>query len=380
MSEQLPPDSRRRHQSGSSLPALLGIAAIVAALALAFAWTAGWLQPAKLTPQRFVDTIEKANGAEHPGYRRAHTKGICVAGTFESNGTGVDLSKAKVFAAGTRIPVMGRLSIAGGMPHAADSQGRVRSMALSLKTDDGQEWRTAMNSFPVFMVSTAQGFYDLNVASTADPATGKPDPAKMGAFLKAHPEAAPFFHWATTAPWSTSFASTTYNGVNAFRFVDAKGGSRYVRWSMLPKAPFEEMTPDQLKAAAPDFLDEDLKTRLAAGPLSWDLVVTVAAAGDPVADDTKAWPDDRRKVTVGTLTLDHAEPQATGPCRDINFDPLVLPAGIEGSEDPILAARSAVYSVSFNRREHEIGAGEAPEATGQKADPTPASKPEEAKP
>jgi catalase len=253
-------------------------------------------------------------------------------------------------------------------------------MALLLKTDDGQEWRTAMNSFPVFMVSDAQGFYDLNVASTADPATGKPDPAKMGAFIKAHPEAAPFFQWASTAPWSTSFASTTYNGVNAFRFVDNKGGSHYVRWSMLPRAPFEEMTQEQLAAAAPDFLDDDLNARLAAGPLSWDLVVTVAADGDPVADSTKAWPEDRRKLTVGTLTLNHAEPQTTGACRDINFDPLVLPAGIEGSDDPILAARSAVYSVSFNRREHEIGAGQAPEATGRMIEPPQAAKPEEAKP
>ncbi|MEO6228000.1 MAG: catalase, partial [Thermomonas sp.] len=51
-------------------------------------------------------------------------------------------------------------------------------------------------------------------------------------------------------------------------------------------------------------------------------------------------------------------------CRDINFDPLVLPTGVEGSGDPVLAARSAVYSVSFNRREHDIASGKAAAATG----------------
>jgi hypothetical protein len=39
-----------------------------------------------------------------------------------------------------------------------------------------------------------------------------------------------------------------------------------------------------------------------------------------------------------------------GPCRDINFDPLVLPAGMVASDDPLLAARSAVYPESFRRR------------------------------
>ena len=53
------------------------------------------------------------------------------------------------------------------------------------------------------------------------------------------------------------------------------------------------------------------------------------------------------------LTIDHAETEAPGNCRDINFDPLVLPAGIEPSDDLILAARSAVYSESFRRREGE---------------------------
>lgn len=348
----------------SPLPALAAIAVIVSALAIAFAWIAGCFTPSRLTPARLADAIEKANGQQNPGYRRAHTKGVCVAGTFESNGAGVALSKARVFAVG-KLPVLGRMSIAGGAPHGPDNEGRVRSLALQLITDDGQEWRTAMNSFPFFMVSTARGFYDLNVASVPDPATGKPDPATMAAFLKAHPEAAPFFEWAKTAPWSTSLASTTYNGVDSFRFVDASGGSRYVRWSMRPQRAFEAMSADQLKAADPNFLSADLAARLAQGPLRWDLVVTVAGANDPISDPTRPWPEDRQQLVVGTLSLDHMDPQATGACRDINFDPLVLPTGIEGSDDPILAARSAVYSVSFNRREHEIGTGQAPEASGQ---------------
>jgi catalase len=64
------------------------------------------------------------------------------------------------------------------------------------------------------------------------------------------------------------------------------------------------------------------------------------------------------------VTFTATSPQDTGGCRDINYDPTVLPDGMAPSKDPILAARSAVYSVSFNRREHEIGTGQAPEAAG----------------
>jgi catalase len=45
----------------------------------------------------------------------------------------------------------------------------------------------------------------------------------------------------------------------------------------------------------------------------------------------------------------HIESEETGACRDINYDPLVLPSGIAPSDDPLLSARSAAYSQSFTR-------------------------------
>jgi catalase len=58
-------------------------------------------------------------------------------------------------------------------------------------------------------------------------------------------------------------------------------------------------------------------------------------------------------VDVGILTLDHVESEETSPARDINFDPLILPAGMAPSDDPLLSTRSAVYSQSFTRRAGE---------------------------
>jgi catalase len=126
-----------------------------------------------------------------------------------------------------------------------------------------------------------------------------------------------------------------------------------VRWSFVPTAQPEAVSPDQLKAKGADFLAADITQRVQSAPQRWTLVVTVANPGDPTADPSKAWPEDRRKVDAGTLVVNAIEPEANGPCRDLNFDPTVLPSGMHVSDDPFPAARSAAYSVSFNRRTAE---------------------------
>ncbi len=338
-----------------------GIVVVVGALAAAFAWTAGWLTPARVTAPRLVDTIE--NGKPFAGFRRAHARGVCVAGYFEPMPEAAALSRARVFTQ-ARTPAIGRMSVGGADPLGAEAQARVRSLALQLQTDDGQQWRLAMNSFPFFAVSTPQAFGEQAVASRPDPATGKPDPAKMQAFLARHPEAAKFMAWASSAPWSSSFANTAYNGVHAFAFTNAAGERRYVRWSFVPEAPFAPLPPEQRAAADTSYLTDELAARLAKGPLRWTLEVTLAEAGDSIENPSQPWPETRKRVAAGTFVLERAYDQATGDCRDINFDPTVLPAGIAPSRDPVLAARAAAYAVSFNRRQREVADG-AGQPTGE---------------
>lgn len=336
---------------------LLPIFLIVAVLALLFAWVGGWFGGKGVTPQAMADTAE-ASGSPQPGFRRAHSKGICIVGTFAPTSEAAQLSTARVFSQAS-TPVLGRFSNPGNDPHAPDNKAAVRGMALQLKTDDGQEWRMAMNSFPFFASSTPEGFQAMNVARLPVPATGKPDPEKMKAVLAKHPEIANFMAWSKDARTPDSLANTRFNAVNAFRLIDAQGRERAVRWSMRPHAPFVAADPERLASASRDFLGEDLDRRLAAGPLQWDMVMQFAAPGDPIEDPSKAWPDTRPETKVGTLSLTRAQAQAGGPCFDLNFDPLILPQGIAATDDPVLHARSAVYSVSFNRREREISRGQA---------------------
>ena len=133
---------------------------------------------------------------------------------------------------------------------------------------------------------------------------------------------------------------------------------------MRPQTPFVEMDKTQRAQAPLDYLADELNQRLAAGPVRWDMQVSLPEAGDAIDDPSQPWPDSRRQITVATLVLTQWQPQAEGPCRDLNFDPLILPTGVAGSDDPILAARSAVYAQSFDRREREIASGKAADATG----------------
>lgn len=352
MVDRSSPPSRQQKpplSAGSTALRLAAIGAVVVVAAGLFGYVGGYLDPQRLTPKTIVDTFEHNNGA-HPGYRRNHPKGVCVAGYFDSNGAAAEFSKAQVLSA-TKTPVVGRFALPTGNPYSADSGAPLRSLALRFNLANGQQWRTGMNSMPVFPVGTPEAFYGLLQATAPDPATGKPDPAKPPAFFAAHPETGPFLAWAKSHKPSASYTTENYNSVNAFYLVSADGKRQAVRWNMVP------VNQDEAGATAPegnDYLEKDLSQHLANGPLRWNLIFTLANPGDPTNDASKQWLGEHRTVNAGTLVLESTTPQLSGDCRDINYDPLVLPSGIEGSDDPLLAARSAVYAVSYKRRTREV--------------------------
>ena len=337
---------RRSPITNSATGSLALIAVLVAATAAGFAYTAGWFSPNRLTPSRLVATLAPPGGPTL-GFRRNHAKGICFTGKFESNGNGSALSSAQLLASGS-YAVTGRFNLATPDSKAQDGMARVRGLSLRIKTPDGQEWRSAMITAPFFPVATVQGFYELQKASAR-----KDDPDAMKTFAAAHPEIAAFGTWAGSAPFTGSYAEERYNGLNSFLFTDASGRDHAVRWSFVPAAAPVAVPAAELKQRDPDFLAKEITDRVQKQAQRWTMAVTVANPGDPTADPSKAWPPDRRTVEVGTLVVSTIEPEPDGPCRDINFDPTVLPRGMRVSDDPFPAARSATYSVSFNRRTAE---------------------------
>ncbi len=337
------------------VPALLlrlaAIGAILGVIAGLFAYAGGWFTPHKLTPAAFADRFQQINGI-HSGFRRNHAKGVGVSGWFTSNGNGIAVCKAAIFQPG-KVPVIGRFSLAGGQPYAADADAVARGLGLRFAPPGGEEWRTAMLNLPVFPVATPKAFYDQLLAMAPDKATGQPDPAKVKAFLAGYPESAKALALIKSQPKPSGFANSAYNSLNTFRITNAAGETAWVRWSLAPVEPFIPVAPAGAGSQDKNRLFDALIADVHAHPLEWHLILTIAGPGDPLDDATLPWPPGRRSIDAGTLTIDHIESEETSPARDLNFDPLILPDGIAPSNDPLLSARSAVYSQSFTRREGE---------------------------
>jgi len=342
----------RERRSLSRRRVLLGMAAVGGFIAVdigAVLYAGGWVATGgRLTPQGIIDAFRWVNGPQL-GFRKNHGKGVAVAGYFDSNGAGQEISTAAVFRQG-RTAVEGRFSLASGNAHQADTDAVVRGLGLAFGFPGGEQWRTAMVNLPVFPDNSPQGFRDRLIASKAVPATGKPDPQATARFLAEHPETARAMKIIKAAPTTKGFADSTFRGLNAFYFVNAAGVRTPVRWSF---APLQTVSAPTSASSDPNWLFDDLIRQFHGGPLRWRLLLTVGAENDPVNDATTPWPAERRVIDAGTLTLTGIFTEAAGNARDVNFDPLVLPSGIQPSEDPLLSPRSAVYAASYRLRATE---------------------------
>lgn len=325
---------------------LVGIMTILALLILYFA---GKLSNQRLTAQQFINLQEGDNS--HAGLRRAHAKGICIFGNFESNGNLTHYSTANIFNEGT-TPFLGRFSVAGNNPTAPDLQAPVRSLAFLVNGGTNQEWRVAMNTPPVMAVATPYAFFEQLQALSPDPVTKKPSPEKIKAFFVAHPESEAFNQWKTSYVPTNSFATEKYHSINAFYLIDKSGHKQAVRWVAVPQTTKENLPI--LDSESADALQVQLSKILENNTIKFDLVFTLADEGDDENDPTKPWPPERKNVNAGTLNITNWEAQETGECAQKNFDPLVLPEGIAATADPILRARGAAYAESYRRRAKEI--------------------------
>ena len=119
----------------------------------------------------------------------------------------------------------------------------------------------------------------------------------------------------------------------------------------LPVAGQHNLSDDEAKAMSVNFLSEELKTRLAKGPIEFRVVVQLANAGDPTNDASLVWPDDRRTVEMGTISITSVVADSDAAQRTLVFFPTTLTDGIELSDDPLPQLRTSAYAMSFARRQ-----------------------------
>ena len=302
------------------------------------------------SPEAIVDAMEKVSGT-HAGKRRSGAKGICAKGEFVSSGAGARLTTASILQPGARAPVAARFSNGGGNPRAPDNAPAVRGMSLAFEPPGGDSFEMVMINAPAFGASTLESFMKLLASRAPDPTTGQPDPQRIAAADKENPEwaAQPNYLRGNSPP--SSYATAPYFSVNSFVFENAAGEERHVRWTFEPVAGRVVLTPEERQARGADFLQDELRERVANAPAEWRMVVVVPREGDPLLSATAIWPEDREKVEVGALRITSVAPAGEpGECDPVMFNPTLLPAGIEPSQDPMLLIRAPAYAVSLSRR------------------------------
>src|SRR5262249_26270780 len=153
-------------------------------------------------------------------------------------------------------------------------------------------------------------------------------------FLAAHPAALEFVQ--VPKPMPASFAKESYYAVNAYRFTNREGVSRYGRYRIQPASGAEYLNASAVAGAAPNVLFGEIKESLAKGPVKMRIVVQVAASEDVTDDSTAHWPKDRAEVGFGAIEINQVIPDNDAQQRHIIFDPIPRVDGIDPSGDPLL--------------------------------------------
>jgi catalase len=303
-----------------------------------------------ISPEQAIEAIDGRYG-DHPRHRALHAKGSLYQGTFTATPEAARLTRASHMQ-GEPVPVTVRFSNGGGDPNVPDYAPDVRGLAVTFHLGNGSRTDISAQTAPRFPVSEPDAFIELVRLSKPAPTAALKLPFKLPLFLLRNLGVLGSLrqNLAALQP-PPSFAARPYYAVHAFKWVDAEGGDRYVRYAWRPTVELPNLGRGEAKARGRDYLSEELAERLADGPVRFELEVQIADPGDDPDDPSTVWPEERERVVVGTLEV--TAPTEEGD--DFVFDPTRLTDGIEPSDDPVLRFRPRAYAISHERRTAAAG-------------------------
>ena len=303
-----------------------------------------------LTPRAAIDRIEAAI-PPRPQDRRLHARGAVYDARFVPSGQIDNLTIATHLR--NETPAVVRFSNGGGFDADDRSKG-VRGMAVKFLADGHAVADLAAANTLTFPARTPEGFVALVelLSKLQSGPVGRLQAVPMLlSILVKHPETGRALLGGAAKP-PASFATTRFNGLNTFFLVDADGQRRAFRYRLLPALGETALDPQQAHTLSHDFLIAELDQRLTQGPVVFTLAFQFAEPGDTTTDPTIAWPEQRSVLPAGQIIVtsrssneDHWQQQV--------FDPTRVTAGVELSDDPILAFRAPAYAVSAQRRQRQ---------------------------
>jgi catalase len=302
--------------------------------------------PQSSTPAELVDAFNLVFGKQT--YNRAiHAKGIVLKGRFLPSPSAATLSKAPHFQ-NTVVPVTVRFSDFAGIHTISDTDALAnpRGLAVKFHLPDGSETDLVIHSFNGFPSSTTDEFRELLIAiGSSGPGVATPTPADT--YLATHPVAKSFLE--SQQPPPVSYATLTYFGVNSYKFTNAQGQVVFGRYRIEPEEGNQFLSAEEVEKAAPDYLADEIRQRVARAPIKFDLCVQISEPGDKIDDPSIAWPDTRKIADIGLIEVTKVVPDNDAAERALLFLPAQLPEGIEPA-DPMIQFRNAAYVISYGRR------------------------------
>jgi catalase len=331
--------------------------------------TIGDRGPATLENYQFLEKISHFDRERVPE-RVVHARGATAFGYFEATGKIGDepistYTRAKLFQeAGKRTEVALRFSTVAGGRDSSEAVRDPRGFAVKFYTEDGN-WDLVGNNLGVFFIRDAIKFPDFIHSQKPDPVTFERQvPNRVFDFASQTPESLHMFMLVLSPRGvPASYRTMQGFGVNTYKWVNAAGDTKLVKYHWLPKQGVKSWTEADAAIQQGRELGvhtKDLYDAIARGEYpEWELNVQLMddhdhpeLDWDPL-DDTKVWPEDEFPLRpIGRMVLDRAPKNFFAESEQIAFGTGVLVDGLDFSDDKMLVGRTFSYS---DTQRHRVG-------------------------
>jgi catalase len=258
-----------------------------------------------------------------------------------------------------QTPVFVRFSTVAGSRGSSDLARDVRGFAVKFYTSEGV-FDLVGNNIPVFFIQDAIKFPDLIHAVKPEPHNEIPQAASahdtFWDFISLMPETAHMILWVMSdRAIPRSFRMMEGFGVHTFRFVNADGVSRFVKFHWKPLLGMHSVLWDEAQIISgkdPDFHRRDLYEAIAGGDFpEWELGVQIVEERDEekfpfdLFDPTKIIPENMVPVQrIGRLVLNRNPDNFFAETEQVAFHPGHIVPGIDFTPDPLLQGRLFSYT------------------------------------
>lgn len=331
--------------------------------------TIGSRGPATLENYQFMEKLAHFDRERVPE-RVVHARGATAFGEFEAYGTLGDepiskYTRAKLFQEkGKKSEVALRFSTVAGGRDSSEALRDPRGFAVKFYTEDGN-WDLVGNNLAVFFIRDAIKFPDFIHSQKPDPVTFERQvPNRVFDFWSQSPEA---LHMVTLVfgprGIPTSYRNQQGFGVNTYKWVNAAGETKLVKYHWLPRQAVQSWTgadAEIMQGRELGVHTRDLYDAIGRGDFpQWELNVQLMDDHDhpeldfDPLDDTKTWPEEQFPLKpVGLMTLNRAPKNFFVESEQIAFGTGVLVDGLDFSDDKMLVGRTFSYS---DTQRHRVG-------------------------